>query len=148
MTWAMTSAQVAVMPQVYHLFRACGVRGGCPAGRTMMSCGVRGSPSGGRESNTAPVSAIRFFACFSPLPSRLSPFLSRFAALRAVSARSASGRIDDALGVRGHPQHGEPFLPAGPAMTGASGTGLSGRELLRVRRAPAPRSPPAAVSRC
>ena len=48
MTWAMTSAQVAVMPQVYHLFRACGVRGGCPAGRTMMSCGVRAGPSGGR----------------------------------------------------------------------------------------------------
>ena len=113
------------MPQVYHLFRACGVRGGWPAGRSMMSCGVRGSPSGGRESNTAPVSAIRFFACFSPLPSRFSPFLSRFAALRAVSARSASGRIDTPLASADIPSTAGRSSPSGPAMTGASGTGLS-----------------------
>ena len=110
-TRAMTSAQPAVMPQVYHLFTARGVRGGVPGWRPMTSRGVRGSPSGGRESKTAPVSAIRFFACFSPLPSRFSPFPVPF---RGLAGRVLAQRVRphrDALGVRGHPQHGEPFLP-------------------------------------
>ena len=112
------------MPQVYHLFTARGVRGGVPGGRTMTSRGVRAGPSGGRESKTAPVSAIRFFACFSPLPSRFSPFLSRFAALRAVSSRSASGRIATPLASADIPSTAGRSSPPGPAMTGASGTAL------------------------
>lgn len=54
----------------------------------------------------------------------MSPFLSRFAAFRAVSARSASGRIDTPLASADIPSTAGRSSPSGPAMTGGSGTGL------------------------
>ena len=87
----MVTSRPAVMSQAYQRFTDRGAFLAPPGSGRMTCSGVRGR-SGGRTSNTQPVSAIRLWPFFSPVPVRLAKVRTRGTGV-GPRRRRASGRM-------------------------------------------------------
>jgi hypothetical protein len=73
----MVTSRPAVMSVVYQRFTARGAFLPLPGSGYMTCPGVRAGPAGTWTSKTQPVSAIRLWPPFSPVPRRCSTFRAR-----------------------------------------------------------------------
>jgi hypothetical protein len=87
----MVTSRPAVISQAYQRFSARGRSVARPGPGPMTCSGVRGC-SGGMTSKTQPVSAIRLWPFFSPVPVRLPKVRTRCSGALA-RPRRASGRM-------------------------------------------------------